>query len=77
MAARLARYTQDSTYADNARLIFEWMLGVGLIDEDYNVFDGAHTGTGCRDINRAQFSYNVAVLLQGAAFMWDIVSTGL
>lgn len=48
------------------------MLRVGLIDgKTFDVFDGAHVELSCRDINRAQFSYNVAVLLQGAAFMFD------
>lgn len=74
IAARLARYTQESKYAESAHATFEWMLQIGLIDDNYNVFDGAHTGFDCTDINGARYSYNVAVLLQGAAFMWDLVS---
>lgn len=70
--ARLARYTGDESYALHAAETFDWMLRVGLIDgETFDVFDGAHVEHGCRDIIRAQFSYNVAVLLQGAAFMYD------
>lgn len=72
LAARLARYTGDESYALHAAETFDWMLRVGLIDGGtFDVFDGAHVEHGCRDINRAQFSYNVAVLLQGAAFMYD------
>ncbi|KAG8167777.1 hypothetical protein KVR01_003466 [Diaporthe batatas] len=72
LAARLARYTGDGSYAQHAAETFEWMLRVGLIDGDsFDVFDGAHAQHDCRDINRAQFSYNVAVLLHGAAFMYD------
>lgn len=74
MAARLARYTQESTYADSAQYIFEWMMRIGLISQDYNVFDGAHEKHDCTDINGARYSYSAAVLLQGAAFMWDFVS---
>lgn len=74
MAARLARYTQEMAYADDARVTFAWMEQIGLVGEDYSVFDGAHTEYECADVNRARFSYNVAVLLQGAAFMWDLVS---
>lgn len=72
LAARLARYTGDESYAVHAAEAFDWMLRVGLIDGgSFDVFDGAHVEHGCRDVNRAQFSYNVAVLLQGAAFMHD------
>ncbi|KAK2601148.1 hypothetical protein N8I77_010618 [Diaporthe amygdali] len=71
LAARLARYTGDESYAQHATATFDWMESVGLIDDGFNVFDGAHVEHDCRDINRAQFSYNVAVLLQGAAFMYD------
>lgn len=74
MAARLARYTNDISYADEAESTFQWMRDIGFVDEQYNVFDGAHTEFECRDINRAQFSYNAAVLLQGSAFMYDVVS---
>lgn len=75
VAARLARYTQESMYADSAQSIFEWMKQIGLIDQAYRVFDGAHTEYNCTNINRLQLSYTVAVLLKGAAFMWDFVST--
>lgn len=72
LAARLARYTGDSSYAHHAAETFDWMLRVGLVDGgSFDVFDGAHVEHGCRDINRAQFSYNAAILLQGAAFMYD------
>lgn len=72
LAARLARYTGDSSYARHAAETFDWMLRIGLVDGgSFDVFDGAHVEHDCRDINRAQFSYNAAVLLQGAAFMYD------
>ncbi|KAL1863992.1 hypothetical protein Daus18300_007957 [Diaporthe australafricana] len=72
LAARLARYTGDAAYARHAATTFDWMRGVGLVDDEFNVYDGAHVQHACRDINRAQFSYNVAVLLQGATFMYDL-----
>lgn len=71
IAARLARYTGDDAYAGTARSTFQWMKAAGLIDPDYNVWDGAHVEMDCKDINHAQFSYTAAILLQGAAFMWD------
>lgn len=44
------------------------------MDEYYNIYDGAHVQHNCTNIDRAQYSYNAAVLLQGAAFMYDHVS---
>lgn len=74
MGARLARYTGNDTYARWATETYEWLEGVGYVDAEHRVFDGAHTLTNCSDINKAQFSYTAAVLLQGAAFMYNYVS---
>ncbi|TVY87206.1 Mannan endo-1,6-alpha-mannosidase [Lachnellula willkommii] len=71
IAARLARYTGNSTYSDNAVRTFDWVTSVGLIDADYNVYDGAHIESNCTDINKVEFSYNVAVWLLGAANMYN------
>ena len=73
LGARLARYTTNETYAMWAEKTWDWMIGVGMIDHDYNIYDGAHTGANCTDINHAQYSYNVAIFLQGAAFMYNYV----
>ncbi|KAJ5051742.1 uncharacterized protein L3040_001514 [Drepanopeziza brunnea f. sp. 'multigermtubi'] len=74
IAARLGVYTGNTTYADEAAKIWDWMESVGLIDASYNVFDGLPIGTGntCVDsqIRMPQFSYNAGVFLLGAAAMW-------
>lgn len=44
------------------------------MDAQYNIYDGAHVETNCTDINKAQFSYNNAVFLLGAAHMYNFVS---
>lgn len=46
------------------------------MDTDYKIYDGAHVGTNCTDTNKAEFSYNSAVWLLGAAYMWNHVSLG-
>jgi mannan endo-1,6-alpha-mannosidase len=74
LGARLARYTNNETYSNWATETWDWMRGVGFLDENYNIYDGAHVQTNCTNIDRAQFSYNTAVMLQGAAFMYDHVS---
>ena len=73
IGARLARYTNNDTYAQLAVRSFDWVRAVGLMDSDYRVYDGAHIGTNCTDINKVQFSYNVAVFLLGAANMYNYV----
>jgi mannan endo-1,6-alpha-mannosidase len=73
LGARLARYTLNQTYADWAEKTWNWVRSVGFMDDDYNIYDGAHVEYNCTDINRAQFSYNNAVYLQGAAFMYNYV----
>ena len=73
LGARLARYTNNMTYSDYAEKTWDWMSGVGLMDNEINVYDGAHVQTNCTDVFKAQFSYNAGVLIQGAAFMYNIV----
>lgn len=71
MGARLARYTHDEKYAKMATETFDWIKAVGYIDDDWNVFDGGHVPFNCTDVNRQQYSYNAAILLSGAAYMYD------
>lgn len=74
IAARLAVYTGNQTYADWADKAFNWMQASGLMSEDYHFFDGAHTTLNCSDINRVQWTYNAGVFLLGAANMYNLVS---
>lgn len=73
LGARLARYTNNRTYSDHAEATWDWMSDVGFIDDEINVYDGAHVHYNCTDVFKAQFSYNAGVLIQGAAFMYNIV----
>ena len=73
MGARLARYTGNTTYADWAEKTWDWITSVGFMDSNYNIYDGAHVETNCTDLNKAQFSYNNAVYLLGAAYMYNYV----
>ncbi|TVY59637.1 Mannan endo-1,6-alpha-mannosidase DCW1 [Lachnellula suecica] len=71
IAARLARYTGNQTYADHAVSTFDWIQNVGYMTADYTVYDGGHTEYNCTDINHIEFSYNSAVWLLGAANMYN------
>lgn len=75
IAARLAVYTGNQTYADWAEKVFDWTQASGLMSEDYHFFDGAHTTLNCTDINRVQWTYNAGVFLNGAASMYNQVSS--
>ncbi|KAH8687157.1 glycoside hydrolase family 76 protein [Tricladium varicosporioides] len=71
IAARLAKYTGNSTYADWATKTWNWMEGVGLISDDYAVYDGSSDTDNCSTIDHVQFSYNQGIYLFGAAMMYN------
>lgn len=74
LGARLARYTGNTTFSDWAIKTWDWMEKVGFINADsYAIYDGANINADCKDINKAQFSYNNGVFAQGAAFMYNYV----
>ena len=74
MGARLARYTGNKTYAETAEDTWNWLMGVGYITDKWDVYDGANVEHNCTNFNKAQYSYNPAVLIQGLAFMYNFVS---
>ncbi|KAH0429494.1 hypothetical protein CcaCcLH18_08414 [Colletotrichum camelliae] len=72
MSARLARYTGNATYAEQAEKTWDWLSTVGFIDNKTSaVYDGAHVDSNCTDIAKFQWSQNAAVLIEGAAFMYN------
>ncbi|KAK4173361.1 putative mannan endo-1,6-alpha-mannosidase precursor [Triangularia setosa] len=72
LGARLARYTNNKTYAEWASKTWDWMEGVGYIDTaNYNIYDGGHVEQNCTDINKAQFSYTAAIFIQGCGFLYN------
>lgn len=74
IAARLARYSGNQTYADWANKIWDWEEKVKFIDQDYNVLDGAGYANGedCKSVNKVQFTYNAGIFLHGAAHMYNM-----
>ncbi len=72
LGARLARYTRNESYAEWAEKTWDWMSSAGLIDGNFNVYDGVHTDK-C-SLNTQRFSYTLAVILEGAAFLYNHVS---
>ncbi|KAL9045614.1 MAG: hypothetical protein Q9214_001372 [Letrouitia sp. 1 TL-2023] len=71
LAARLARYTGNQTYADWADKSWKWMIDIKLMASDYRVFDGANIDKNCSAPSELQWTYNVGTMLMGAANMYN------
>ena len=71
LASRLGRYTDNETYIEWAEKAYDWTKAVGLLDPEFNLYDGADDVKNCTEINHQQFSYVAGVYLHGAAFMWN------
>lgn len=77
MGARLGRFTGNATYSEWADKTWDWLSQVGLIDsENWAVYDGVRADN-CTYMFTAQVSYNAAMLVQGAAFMYNNVRSHL
>ncbi len=75
IAARLALYTGNQSYADWAAKTWDWTVKIGFINtSNYYVYDGGHLPE-CKDITPYQWSYNAGALLLGAAALYNY-STG-
>jgi len=77
IAARLALYTDNTTYADWAEKSYDWVASVGLIGDAYEVYDGTSDTDNCSEIDHVRWSYNSGIYLLGAAAMWKHVSKTL
>ncbi|GAB7363225.1 hypothetical protein MBLNU230_g3507t1 [Neophaeotheca triangularis] len=71
LAARLGAYTGNDTYFEWAARAWDWSEAVGLVSNNYQVFDGTDDNKNCTDMNHIQWSYNSGVYLLGAATMWN------
>jgi len=70
LAARLARYTGNATYANWATTTFNWMQTIQLMTSDFSVHDGADVPD-CTKIDYIQWTYNNGQFLAGSAFMYN------
>ena len=74
IAARLARYTGNDTYAEWANKAWNWSTAIGLITSDYQVYDGTTEGSNCTSYDRTKWSYTAGIYLHGASVMYNYVS---
>ena len=73
LAARLARYTGNQTYADWASKSYDWTSSVGLISHDYKVYDGVTVNSNCGSIDHIQWTYAAGAFMYGSAVMTNFV----
>ena len=73
MGARLAVYTGNQTYADLAERTWDWSVQV-LMDEKYNIYDGADDRLACKELDHIQWTYNAGTYLVGAANMYNFTN---
>lgn len=75
IAARLARYTGNSSYSDWAERAFEWLENVHFLDKSngnaWKVWDGASLNQNCTEHGQGEWTYNYGLLLSGCAYMYD------
>ena len=71
LAARLARYTGNTTYGDWAEKVWNWQLQSGFTNSTtYAIYDGAQVPT-CSNMNQVQWTYNNGLFMGGCAFMYN------
>lgn len=74
LAARLAHYTGNSTYADWAEKIFTWLTDVQFIatnSSSWAVHDGASMSDNCTSMTDIEWSYNSGLVISGSAYMYS------
>jgi mannan endo-1,6-alpha-mannosidase len=71
LAARLAQYTKNDTYADWANKVFDWMDKSPLISNQWEVFDSiSFTEQSCStQPGPIQWTYNIGTLIAGSAYV--------
>lgn len=77
IAARLGRYTGNSSYTDWAVKVYDWLVNIEFITQGndtqgyYFAYDGASTDGNCSDLKRYQWSYNAGLLVAGCAYLYN------
>lgn len=75
LSARLARYTNNQTYADWAEKIWDWSMTTPLLNnKTWTIADTTNVDTQCTDHGDLQWSYNYGTYISGAGYMYNFVS---
>jgi mannan endo-1,6-alpha-mannosidase len=72
LSARLARFTGNQTYVDWANKVYDWTYNIGLIDPNYQVFDGYNDLLNCTGgPDELVWTYNIGIFLYGSAVLYN------
>lgn len=74
LAARLARYTGNQTYADWADKTWDWMAQSPLMvieGNQYQIWDNTDVTNNCTNVAHFYWTYNFGTMLIGAATMYN------
>lgn len=71
LSARLARFTGNQTYVDWAEKAFTWTQNIGLMTNDYLVYDGTDDTHNCTAQDKIIWTYNNAIFMYGSAIMYN------
>lgn len=80
ISARLARYTNNDTYAETAEKVWDWITEVGYVTYDatiegkgggFVIYDGGTTGSNCTKLTKIRWSYNYGMFMAGCAYMYN------
>jgi mannan endo-1,6-alpha-mannosidase len=74
LAARLARYTGNETYAQWANTMYDWIDGSGLFQRNDGmlyIWDNTDANGNCTTVEHHAWSYNYGTMLVGAASMYN------
>ncbi|KAL1981016.1 hypothetical protein VTN96DRAFT_3240 [Rasamsonia emersonii] len=77
LAARLARYTNNQTYADWAEKIWDWSTSVPLVNintSTWNIADLVTVESDCQAASDIQWTYNYGTYISGAAYMYNFTN---
>lgn len=74
IAARLARFTQNDTYAKEAEKVWDWLDDAGFMNRDGDkliIYDGAKITNNCSDVTKSRWSYTYGILMSGCAYLYN------
>ncbi|KAJ5675391.1 hypothetical protein N7462_008288 [Penicillium macrosclerotiorum] len=72
LAARLAYYTHNATYAEWAERIWDWSATTPLLKQkNWNIADSTTCETQCTDHGDWQWTYNYGTYISGAGYMYN------
>lgn len=74
IAARLAKLTDNKMYAVAAEEIYNWLLGVNVIQEGEwgsAVVDGVTASENCSTPNGVEWTYNYGIMIGGGSYLYD------